>query len=307
MSHLTVAVSEGAAQRLFETMRDGFSLSHADSGSFGPFTASYAVAFHLEGGTIDFRPDGSVQIRELDIKWDTLSLSIGFDIPEICVGGFCIIGIPFDGCAVRAPRICAFSGNPDVVIPLDLSGLLTSEVSFRAAPILTHFRHPTRPPTMDYIAAQAAGIPDEWRLFIDPITVDIDVFDVADIVGDLLESAVDAAIDGLLGWMPGWARALIRAIMGPVIDLVRFVLDIPDEIDEWLSDLLGVSLGLMDFIVTAVADYFAAQTPLLKIEDPLEILAGDPAVPLIPVKVPIEKLAVTVSDTELVLEGDVGP
>ncbi len=307
MSHLTVALSEAAGQRMFDAVRDGINVSHSDGGSFGPFTANYSVAFHLEGGTLDFRSDGSVQIRELDIKWDTLSLTIGINIPEICVGGFCIIGIPFDGCAVRAPRLCAFSGNPDIVVPLDLSGLLTSEVSFRAAPVLKHFRDPARPPTMDYIAAQAAGIPDKWQLFIDPITVDIDVFDFADIVGDLLEDAVDAAIDGLLGFLPGWARDLIRALMGPVIDLVRAILDIPDDIDEWLSDLLGVSLGLLDFVATVVGDYFAAQTPLFEIEDPLEVLPGDPTVPLIPVKIPIEKLAVTVSDTELVLEGDVGP
>jgi hypothetical protein len=307
MSHLTVAVSESAAFRLFEHLRDGVNVSHSDSGSFGPFTASYAVAFHLEGGTLDFRSDGSVQIRELDIKWDTLSVTIGFNIPQICVGGFCLVPIPFDGCAVYVPPVCAFSGNPDVVVPLDLSGLLTSEVSFRAAPVVKHFRDPMRPPTMDYLAAQAAGIPDKWQLFIDPITVDIDIFDIADIVGDLLESAVDAAIDGLLGWMPGWARDLIRAILGPVIDLVRDILDIPDEIDEWLSDLLGVSLGLLDFIATAVGDYFAAQTPLIEIEDPLEVLPTDPSVPLIPVKIPIAKLAVTVSDTEMVLEGDVGP
>lgn len=307
MSHLTVAVSEAAAMRLFENLRDGVHISASDSGTFGPFSASYAVAFHLEGGTLDFRSDGSVQIRELDIKWDTLALTLGFDIPEICVGGFCIIGIPFDGCAVRLPSICAFSGNPDIVVPLDLSGLLTSEVSFRAAPVLKHFTDPARPPTMDYLSAQAAGIPDKWQLFIDPITVDIDIFDVADIVGDLLESAVDAAIDGLLGWMPGWARDLIRALMGPVIDLVRAVLDIPDDIEEWISDLLGVSLGLLDFVATAVGDYFAAQTPLIEIEDPLEILEEDTSVPLIPVKIPIAKLAVTVSDTEMVLEGDVGP
>lgn len=306
MSHLTVAVSESAAMRLFENLRDGVNISSSDSGTFGPFSASYAVAFHLEGGTLDFRSDGSVQIRELDIKWDTLALTIGFDIPEICIGGFCILGIPFDGCAVRAPRWCAFSGNPDITVPLDLSGLLTSEVSFRAAPVLKHFTDPTRPPTMDYLSAQAAGIPDKWQVFIDPITVDIDIFDVADIVGDLLEDAVDAAIDGLLGWMPGWAQDLIRAIMGPVIDLVRAILDIPDDIEEWVSDLLGVSLGLLDFIATAVGDYFAAQTPLIEIEDPLEILEEDPSVPLIPVKIPIAKLAVTVSDTEMVLEGDIG-
>jgi hypothetical protein len=307
MSHVTVAVSEVAGQRLFDEARETVVVSHSDGGSFGPFTANYAVGFHLEGGTLDFRSDGSVQIRELDIKWDTLSLTLGINIPEICVGGFCLVPIPLDGCLVHVPKRCAFSGNPDIVVPLNLSGLLTSEVSFRAAPVIKHFKNPARPPTMDYIAAQPPKLWDEWQLYIDPITVDIDIFDVADIVGDLLEDAVDAAIDGLLSFLPGWARDLIRALMGPVIDLIRDILDIPDEIDEWLSDFLGVSLGLLDFVATVVGDHFAAKTPLIRIEDPFPILPGDPTVPLIPVKIPIEKLAVTVSDTELVLEGDVGP
>ena len=55
------------------------------------------------------------------MKWDTLSVGVGFDIPEICVGGWCIIPTPF-GCALRLPKICVFSDDPDIDITLDLSG-----------------------------------------------------------------------------------------------------------------------------------------------------------------------------------------
>lgn len=306
MSHLTVAASERAVIKLFEFARDQASFSTSDSGDFGPFTASYAVAAHLEGGTVDLRSDGSIDVRELDIKWDTLSLTLGIDIPEICVGGWCIVPNPFDGCAVRLPKKCVFDDDPDIVIPLDLSGVITSEVSFRAAPIIKYRVDPGRQGWMTDLDAEDAGRPNKWQLFIDPITIDIDVFDVADIVGDLLENLVDAAIDNLLGWLPDWAKDLVRAILGPVIDVIRAILDLPDDIEEWISNLLGVSLGLFDFILTFVADYFAARNPIYELEDPYPIMDADPSVPLIPVKLPIRNLSVIVDDVEMVLSADVG-
>ena len=306
MSHLTVAASERAVIKLFEFARDQASFSDVDSGDFGPFSAAYAVAAHLEGGTVDLRSDGSIDVRELDIKWDTLSLTLGFDIPEICVGGWCIVPNPFDGCAVRLPEKCVFDDDPDVSVTLDLSGIVTSELSFRAAPVIKYHIDPARQSWMTDLDAEDAGVPNEWQLFIDPITIDIDVFDVADMVGDLLENAVDAVIDNLLGWLPDWAKDLVRAALGPVIDVVRAILDIPDDIEEWVSNLLGVSLGLFDFILTIVADYFAAQFPIYELEDPYPIMDADPSVPLIPVKLPIRDLAVTITDDEMVLSGNVG-
>jgi hypothetical protein len=164
---------------------------------------------------------------------------------------------------------------------------------------------------MTDLDAEDAGVPNKWQLFIDPITVDIDLFDVADIVGDLLENAVKNVVDGLLGWLPGWAKDLILAILGPIIDLIRAILDIPDDIGEWLSDLLGVSLGFFNFIVNAVADYFAAKNPLYEFEDPFPIefvdsLPFSPPIPLIPVKIPIRDLSVSINDVEMVLAANVG-
>ena len=107
-----------------------------------------------------------------------------------------------------------------------------------------------------------------------------------------------------LFFLPGWAKNLIKAILGPVVDLVRAILDIGDDIDEWLSDLLGVSLGVFDLIITLVADFFAAKFPLLEIEDPFPILPYSGS--LIPVKLPIEELGVNINDDELVLTATVG-
>jgi hypothetical protein len=302
MSHLTVATSEDAFRNLFTVLRDNFTFAASDSANFGPFSASYAVALHLEDGAVDLRADNTVAVKELDVKWDTLSVSVGFDIPEICVGGWCVIPTPF-GCALRLPKICVFSDDPDVDVDIDLSGVITSELSLTASLATGYFVDPARPPGMTPVQAQNAGIPNKWQVFLDPETVDVDVFDIADIVGDLLEDALTDAVNALLPG-PQWAKDLVLAILGPVIDLIRAILDLPDDIEEWLSDLLNVSFGLLDLIITAVADYFAATNPLFEFEDPYPILEASGG--LIPVKIPITDFTVIVNDDEMVVEANVG-
>ena len=312
MPHLTIAASEGSFVRMFNAIRDNFSFADADSVDFGPFTAGYDIAFHLANGSVDLRADNTVKIDELDIKWDKLDLSIGLDIPSLCVGGFCIIPSPF-GCILRFPRICVFEDDPDIELTLPLGGI-TSEVSLTGRLVMRHFDNPARPPGMNAWDAQDAvpSLASEWRLFFDDPVVDIDPIDIADTVGDLLEAAVNAAIDNLLFFLPGWARDIIKAILGPVIDLVRAILDIPDDIQEWISDLLNVSFGLLDIIAQFIIDYFGDNTPLAAIEDPYALLPAGanpnnfgPAM-LIPVKVPIRSMSVFNTDVEMVLEADVG-
>ncbi|MFZ5824720.1 MAG: hypothetical protein ACOY94_10365 [Bacillota bacterium] len=304
MAHLTAAVSEGTFVRLFEALRDNFAFSKADSGSFAGFTAGYSVAAHLEGGSVDLRADNTVQVKELDIKFDTLDLSLGIDIPEICVGGFCIIPNPFGGCLLKAPKFCVFDDNPDISLTLPLGGLITSEVSFTGSLRTEYAVDPARLGWMNDWDALDAGVPNQWHVHIDPQTIDLDLFDIADMVGDLLENAVNLVVDGLLGWLPGWARDLIKAILGPVIDLIRAILDIADDIQEWISDLLNVSFGLMDLILTFVADYFAAKEPIAKFDDPLQILEAQPT--KVAVLIPVRDLNVFCNDDEMVLEANVG-
>ena len=141
-----------------------------------------------------------------------------------------------------------------------------------ASPLTSYFVDPARPPGMSPIQAENAGIPNKWQIFLDPQTVDVDIFDIADIVGDLLEDAITDAINALLPG-PQWLKDLILDILGPIIDLIRAILDLPDDIQEWFSDLLNVSFGLLDLILTAVADFFAAANPLYEFEDPFPILA----------------------------------
>ena len=221
MSHLVTATSERAVKEMFEGFRSRFTFADTNSGSFGPFAASYDVQLHLEDGSVKLNDDNTISIAELDIKWDRLQLCIGVDIPGFCIGGFCIIPIPFDGCLLRAPELCLFQDNPDLEFCPDLSGVITSEVSARVRPLVRYRVDPNRTPTMTDLDAQDAGVPNRWQLFLDPVTVDVDIIDITDTVGDLIERAVDNFINVVLGPLPDWARDLARAILGPLDDLIR--------------------------------------------------------------------------------------
>ncbi len=131
MAHMTVAVSEGAFRRSFDLLQRNLIFEKADSTSFGAFTAGYDVKAHLEGGSIDLRSDGTIQVRELDLRWDRLRFTLGLNIPELCVGGGCI-DMPWPIPDICLPRVCIFSGDPDISISPDLAAFVAQEVSFTA-------------------------------------------------------------------------------------------------------------------------------------------------------------------------------
>jgi hypothetical protein len=298
---ITAAVSERAFKEIYGALLKGFRFSVSGNGSFGIFTASYDVAAHLEGGTIDLRTNGSIVVSELDIKWDTLRLVVGIDIPTIQIGGFCIIPNPLGGCLVRAPVINLFSGSPDISIPIDLSGLITSEITFSAIPKVFY--------------GVGSGVPNRWQVTLVPtLPIDLDIIDIADTVGDLFHNLISDAILGLLDslGLPDWAIDLIDTVLGGIEGIIRDVLDIPDDIGEFLLDLIG-NLGIFQALIDAISQYIAIT--LFELEDPREILpanpvptADNPVAPLIPVKIPIEFLGIRInsSGNELILEGDVG-
>jgi hypothetical protein len=301
------ALAEDAVQGAFTAVRDGFSFDETLSGNFGPFSASVTAAGHLENGTVDLRPDNSIALDELDLEFDTLRACLGINIPEICIGGFCIIPNPLGGCLVRAPRLCAFSDNPDIEFCLDIAAFVRFELSAALRPLMKYSVNPGRTPTMNDWDAFDASVPNHWQLYIDPLTIDLDLFDIADAVGDLLEEALDAALDTILGPLPQWAKDLIKAILGPIINVVRAILDFGDDFVEWLSQLIGVSLGLGNLVLQLLGDYLASQKPVFELPDPVTLLEPQVApTPLIPVLVPMEFIGVHVTGDELVLEVDIG-
>jgi hypothetical protein len=299
----TAALSERTVRAVFENVRNSFGFDENGSKSFGPFTLSYGAAGHLENGTLDMRGDGTIAVDELDLKFTKLRACFGLDIPELCIGGFCLIGIPFDGCLVRAPKLCLFSANPDIEFCLDIAPFVRFELSATLRPVTKYSVNPGRTAGMNDWDAHDALVPNHWQVYIDPVAIDVDLFDIADIVGDLLDDAIDAALDGIFGDAPDWAKDLAKAILGPLVDVVRAILDFGDDFSEWLAQRLGVSLGLLNTIVTLVADFLASKAPF-EFPDPLEALPASGG--LIPVLVPVEFFDLRVTADELVIEADIG-
>ena len=239
MSHFTVAVSENTIKTAFDIMVENVKWAKADSKDFGAFSAGYDIRGHLEGGSIDLRSDNTIQVKELDIKWDKLEVTLGLDIPEICVGGGCI-PMPWPIPDICLPKICIFSGDPDISISPDFAAFVAQEISFTGGVDIRYYDASLPPPPwydpcallMSVLTSTGIIEPlpanNQWQIFIDPQTMDIDLFDFADIVGDLIEDALTAAVTALIPG--GWVRDAIIAIIGGIADLIRTILDIPDDI-----------------------------------------------------------------------------
>jgi hypothetical protein len=301
MSDLTIAASEGAFEQLFIALRDNFTFSKSDSASFGPFSASYSLALHLQNGSIQLNDDGTVEIDALDVVWDVLSVQVCFDFPGFTIPGFCVIPDPWNGCLVGIPDI--HIGGP-ICIPLNLSGIVSEISKVRAHLAPVYFVDPGRLPGWSDLQAEFAGKPNKWRIFLVPDFVSVDPIDIPASIGNLFENLVQQAIEDLLpGSLPGFVKDILMAFLQPVVDIVQAIMGVFDSVEDFIQDLLGEKLDFLGLIETAVADYFANQYPIYQFEDPYPILTDGP---LIPVKIPLRNLAATVNSKEMIVMGDIG-
>jgi hypothetical protein len=295
---ITTAISGETFTKIYNAFIKGFRLNLHDKGSWGIFSAEYKVSAHLENGTIEIRNNGSIEVRHMQVKWDILHLDIGIDIPTIPIGGFCLIPIPFDGCLLTAPEIDLFADNPDITIPLDLSGFITSRLTFSAFPKVFYGVGP--------------GVPNRWQITMVPtLPIVLDIIDLSATIGDLFHNLVVKAIDNFLDslGLPGWAKDFIESTLGGIEGIIRDFLNIPSDIAEFILDFIG-NLGIFQTLIDALAKYIAIT--LFEVQDPLTILEADPSAPpagpLIPVRMPIEFLGIRVNapGNELIVEGDIG-
>ncbi|HMH37671.1 MAG TPA: hypothetical protein VK584_12135, partial [Streptosporangiaceae bacterium] len=271
--------------------------------NFGGFIAGYDGRLVLKGGTLDLRDDGTVRLRELDARWDKLDFTLGVTMPEVCFGGG-FVDLPFG--TVHLPGIDVFSGDPSVSVTVDLAPLVKHELSLVASPLIQHFDPATtaigKRCQQLHTALDIDDTKPQWRVFCDPQTIDLDPFDFADTVGDLFEQALTDAVDALLPHGP--LHDLILAAIGSVADLLRTLLDIPDDISEWLSDLFNVSFGVFNPILQFVAGFFGTCVSFFQLDDPYPMFPKTSE--LAEVMVPIQHLTATVSDVELVVTADIG-
>lgn len=298
MSDITIAASADAFEQLFDAARDNFHFSAADSENFGPFSAGYSIALHLEDGSLTLNDDNTIEVQDLDVVWDTLAVQVCLDLGTI--PGQCIIPDPWNGCLVGIPDIPLGS----ICVPIDLSGLVSEISDVKASLVTNYFVDPARLPGWSDLDAEFNGHPNMWQIFIDPVWVNVEPIDIPATIDNLLENAVKDAIDDAISFLPDWLQDIVWTILGPVVDLILDALDIVTDIADWLSDLLGNLFGLLGLIETAVADYFASQYPIHLFEDPLPVLEAEPG--LIPVKIPIRNLGATVNSKEMVVTADVG-
>lgn len=303
MSHITLAASSNAFELMFQLVRDNLKLSKSGSGNYGPFSASYSVAVHLEGGTIQLNDDDTVEITDMDVVWDTLDAKICFDLPGFCVGGWCIVPDPFDGCWVSLPKICI--GGP-ICLDLDLSGLVSEISDVKAGLVPRYYIDPGRPASVSDLTAEFLDHSNKWQVFLNPVWVHVDPIDVPATIGNVLENLFKKAIEDAFSWVPSWAWSLIWAVLGPLLDLLKTILGVVGELTDWVENLLNSIFDLVGWLETAVTDYFANKYPLFGFEDPYQILDGDPSHNPIPVKIPLRNLAVQVDSKEMVVTADIG-
>lgn len=302
MSHMTLAASAKAFQQLFNTLENNLSLSKSDSANFGPFSASYSISVHLSGGNLQFNNDNTIELQGIDIVFSTLDFRLCLDLPGFCIPSFCIVPDPWNGCLVGFPGFCI--GGP-VCANLDLSGLTSRIVDIKAGLVPKYYVDPARLPNWTDLDAEFNNRPNQWKVFIDPQWVNVDPIDVPATVDNMLINAITNAINNMFpSWLPGWAVDIIMAFLGPIVDLITSLLGITTTIAEWLSDLLSNTFGLLGYLETAIADYFANQYPVLHFEDPFPILQASAG--LIPVKIPIRNLTSTIDPQEIVIQADIG-
>ena len=292
---LTVAISETTFKKIYGALLEGFKFTASSPGSgSGIFSVGYTVSAHLDNGIVDLRDNGSILISELDIKWDTLQLNVGIDIPTQTIGGFCLVPNPFGGCLIRAPSIDIFEAKPDISLPINLGGLITSEITLSVIPRIFY--------------GVGSGVPNRWQLTLVPtLPIDLDIIDIADSVGDLFHNLIVNAIVSLLSslGLPDWAISFIDTVLGGIEGIIRNILDIGDDLGEFVMSLIS-DADIFQDLIDRVAQFIALT--ILELKDPLEVLEGNSAIPLIPVKLPIEFLDVRINNNgnELILEGDVG-
>ncbi|WP_225772117.1 hypothetical protein [Inquilinus sp. Marseille-Q2685] len=267
MSEVTFSVSERAFTAVFNKIYPSVQLPFDGSNTVaGIIWYGVDGAIHIEGaGEIRFEDGNTFLLKELKIGWDKLILRLGIDIPELTIGGFCLIraprGTPFIGghCIVPFPKISLFTAKPDIG-PLTLN--LNAIVAYLITEISGRFS----------IGIRKDG--DFQKIYADPQAVDVDPISISDTFGKLptiVQAGVAAASAQMLALVPAaWMADVILSLLGAptVTAYLLDLLDIHDDMEEWLMDVLHVSIGLDNLLYQVIFASMLERTELFKIEDP---------------------------------------
>ena len=230
-------------------------------------------AIHLAGANgVEFNDGNTFTINELDIAWDKLILRVGLDIPPMKFGGYCLFRIPEDvpfiggNCVLDVPPIDLFTKTPDIEIPLDLSPIFESIITEISAICSIELR-----------AEQENG-KDVWAVHPEPIAVDVDLVDIQDTLGKapaLLGAAIAAVVLNFQAFFPAtWMMHVFLWFVGlpTMTSLVLDLLDIQDDIEEWLMKVLDQSIGIENLLMEVIFDAILDSEAVLTIDRLQEIL-----------------------------------
>jgi hypothetical protein len=285
MSDVTLKVSEPAFGAVFNKLWPALSLPFNGSGSWAGLWGSVDGQFHVVGaGDVEFNDADSFTASEIDLNWDKLILKIGIDVPSIKVGKFCLLEVPDfltdwfgSGCLVEFPGGTLFTAVPDVYIKLNLNAIfqyIITEISIIGR-IKVNYTTST-PPDSNY-----------WGIYVDPIAVNVDPIDIQDTLGQswiLVAAAIDLAVQYIYSVAP--ATFVIDALLGvlgfpSISEWILDILDIQDDVEEWLMRWLNTSIGIDQLIYQALLDDILAGSALYEIDDPAklidEIVPSDPS------------------------------
>jgi hypothetical protein len=270
MADASFALSEAAFKALFNRLYPTIQLPFNGSTSAGPLWLGAEGHIHVEGaGDIDFEDGNTFLLKELDLGWDSLILRLGFDLPTVTIGKFCILRFPKDTpfvggeCIVEFPGETLFEGAPDIgPVKLNLNAIMpfiVSEISGRYAISLAK--------DGDFLKLRA----DVQSLDVDPISIN----DTFNKLPGIIQAGVVAAAALVVSKVPQvWLLDAALGILGfpTVTSFLLDLLDIEDDVQEWLMDKLNFSIGLPNLIYQAIFDEVLKRTDLLEIKDPFEFV-----------------------------------
>lgn len=269
MSDVNLAVSEAAFEELYNRIAPTVTRPFDGSTSLGPVWFGVEGAVHIESaGNIDFEDTNTFWLGELKIAWDKLIIRLGFDIPTVEIGHFCILRMPDDApflageCLWEFPGGKIFEGAPDVgPIVVDLNAIIpyiVSEVSGRFKINLVKDK-------------------DVLKLVVHKESIDVDPISISDTFGKLPGIMQLAIADAAASYVAANPQAyLLDAALGilgfpSITELLLDLLDIEDDIQEWLTKVLNVDIGIQNILYGLIGEAILERT-MFEIPDPYKFI-----------------------------------
>jgi hypothetical protein len=269
MSDVSLAVSENAFKALFNKITPTPTMPFDGSTSLGPIWIGVEAAIHIvKAADIDFEDTDTFLVSELDIAWDKLILRLGFDIPTVTVGKVCLFRMPDDApflageCLAEFPGADLFTAEPDIgPIKINLNAIITYVVSEFSG------RYKIR---LENRSGKLVLLAEAQATDIDPISIN----DTFGNLPTILQAAIAAAAASYVkANPPAWLIDAGLGLLGfpSITELLLDLLDIEDDVEEWLMDVLNEPIGLDNFVYQCILNA-VLDKPIFEIPDPYEFI-----------------------------------